>query len=248
MAKEKTSGTETCIRPDMRPRFLGHVETPVDRAEVLRYLGYPVDAGPNRELQKMLDHWIAEAEGRARPQAVFAVFPIEELGKQSLRLKTMCGTTEIRGAIGEFLGMAQQIVVFIATAGPHVEHLASQLMQEGKHLEALIVSAAGSERAEAAEMAVIEQLLDQSGVTGLVPTLPYSPGYCGIALSEQTKLFKLMGDQSAGVSLTVDCLMKPLKSVSGLIGLAAPGEVEQYGSPCDRCELKNCNMRRSSGG
>jgi hypothetical protein len=247
MAKQTASGAEPGIGPDMRPRFLDHVDAPIDRAEVLRYLGYPVDVVPNRELRELLEHWVAEAEGRAQPRAVFAGFPIAEIGKQSLCLKTTCGTTEFRGAIGEFLGKARQIVAFIATAGPNVELLASELMREGDHLEALIVSAVGSERAEAAEMAVIEQLRSQGGVTGLVPTLPYSPGYCGMALSEQTKLFELVGDHSVGVSLTVDCLMKPLKSVSGLIGLGLPEEVKQYGSPCDRCELKNCDMRRLSG-
>jgi len=246
MAKETISGGASSIMPDMRPRFLDHVTAPVDRAEVLRYLGYPVDAAPNRELRELLDHWIAEAEERALPRAVFAGFPIAKIGKQCLHLKTTCGAAKFHGAIGEFLGMARQIVAFIATAGPKVELLASQLMRKGEHLDALIVSAVGSERAEAAEIAVIEQLRDQSRVTGLVPTLPYSPGYCGIALSEQITLFELFESNTVGVSLTADCLMKPLKSVSGLIGLGLSEDVQQYGSPCDRCELQNCNMRRSS--
>ncbi len=245
--KEAASGTAPTIGPDMRLRCVDCVDAPIDRTEVLRYLGYPVDVAPNRALCTLLDDWVAEAAERAQPRAVFAVFPIAEIGSRSLRLRTTRGTVEFRGAIGEFLAMAQQIVAFIATAGPQIELLASELMRAGDHLEAMIVSAVGSERAEAAEMAVIEQLRGQSDVTGLVPTLPYSPGYCGMALSEQTKLFELVGDRSVGVRLTEDCLMKPLKSVSGLVGLALPEDVEQHGSPCDRCELKHCEMRRSSG-
>jgi hypothetical protein len=38
--------------------------------------------------------------------------------------------------------------------------------------------------------------------------------------------------------------MQPLKSVSGLIGIGLAEQVQSYGSPCDRCELYACSMRR----
>ena len=65
-----------------------------------------------------------------------------------------------------------------------------------------------------------------------------------MSLTEQTKLFSLFDQANIGVTLTAECLMRPLKSVSGLIGLGLAEEVEQFGSPCDRCELHNCDMRR----
>ena len=98
--------------------------------------------------------------------------------------------------------------------------------------------------AEAAEAAVIQQLRELAGPQGLAPTLPYSPGYCGIALTEQTKLFSLFGGETVGVELTEDCMMRPLKSISGLIGLGPADEIGVHGSPCERCELYNCAMRR----
>lgn len=83
-----------------------------------------------------------------------------------MRLNTAQGVVEFKGATGEFLGASQQVAAFIATAGPNVEALASEMMS-------------------------------------------------------------------------------PLKSVSGLIGLGPPEDIQQYGSPCDRCELSNCDMRRN---
>ncbi len=74
--------------------------------------------------------------------------------------------------------------------------------------------------------------------------MPYSPGYCGMPLTEQTKLFGLFDPENVGVRLSSDCLMRPLKSVSGLIGLGPAEDVKEFGSPCDRCELRGCAMRR----
>jgi hypothetical protein len=63
-------------------------------------------------------------------------------------------------------------------------------------------------------------------------------------LVEQRKLFGLFAKLDVGVRLTDVCLMQPVKSISGLVGLGLADEVVATGSPCDRCELQNCNMRR----
>jgi hypothetical protein len=117
-------------------------------------------------------------------------------------------------------------------------------MGRGECLAGLIVNSVGAERAEAAEAVVIEQLRAVSQPCGFAPTLPYSPGYCGMALTQQRTLFSLFGDYDVGVTLTDSCLMRPLKSVSGLIGLGPAERVAAFGSPCDRCELYSCAMRR----
>ena len=223
---------------------IDHVDSPVDRDEVLRYLGYPQDVTPDGSIMRMLDRWVREAMDLARPRAVYTVLPVVEMDKRRLRLRSTPKETEFRGAIGEFLGGSRQIAAFIATAGSGVETLASQLLREGEDLPAVIVNAVGAERAEAAKAVVIERLREEGAAHDLAPTLCYSPGYCGMALSEQSKLFSLFGDETAGVTLTESQLMCPLKSVSGLIGLMQRERLQQHRSPCDRCEMADCNMRR----
>jgi hypothetical protein len=223
---------------------IDQVPEPVDLGEVLRYLGYPPGVEPNRHLAEILDDWVLKASRRASPRAVYMVLPVTELRPRSLRLETATGEVEFRGAVGEFLGAAECVAAFIATAGPDVELLASELMRQGESLAGLIVNSVGAERAEAAEAVVIQQLREQSREFGFAPTLPYSPGYCGMALTQQRTLFGLFGDYDVGVTLTDSCLMRPLKSVSGLIGLGPAERVAAFGSPCDRCELYTCAMCR----
>lgn len=219
---------------------------PVDRREVLRYLGYPARAVPPPWLESSLERWIDQASRLARPQATWVVLPVVNIGPRRLVLASIHGDVQFEGAIGEFLAASRRVAAFVATAGSEVERLAESLMQRSEMLAALIVNAVGSERAEAAEASVIESLRDEAPQTGLVPTLPYSPGYCGMALTEQRKLFSVFAGQDLGVTLSSDCLMRPLKSVSGLIGLGLPEDVRRFGSPCDRCDVQRCAMRRTA--
>lgn len=229
---------------ESRHQSLSEVVEPVDRGEVLRYMGYPQGFAPTSEIQHELEHWIDQATTASRPHASFIVLPVEGMTRRSLRLHTNDGVVEFSGAIGEFLGVSQKVCLFIATAGWEIERLASQMGAEGNPLAALIVNAVGAERAEAAEYAVIEQIRQVAATDHLAPTLPYSPGYCGMALTEQAKLFQLFEGVESGVELTENFLMRPLKSVSGLIGIGPANDVTLFDSPCERCELGNCSMRR----
>ena len=229
---------------DGLPQVVDRVDEPIDVGEVLRYAGYPEGHIPNANLQPIFDQWIDAAAQRAEPRGVYVVLPVAEIGKRTLRLQTTNSGCEFSGAIGEFLGPSRLVVAFIATAGPDVESLASELLQDGDDLGAVIVNAVGAERAEAAEAKITQSVAEQIRPFGYAPSLPYSPGYCGMALTEQQNLFSLFGQETVGVKLTDDCVMRPLKSVSGLIGLAPAEEVGEHGSPCDRCELYSCAMRR----
>ncbi len=226
------------------PIIIDRVDEPVDRQEVLRYLGYPAGVAPSSAIESMLDSWLGEAGKLAHPRAVYLVLPVVAKDRRTLQLQTWDRIIEFRGAIGEFLSPAEWVAAFIATAGCGIETLASERMNQGDALAALIINSVGAERAEAAEAAVIAQLRSRVSLFDMAPTLPYSPGYCGMKLTQQKALFELFGAKTVGVSLTDHYLMRPLKSVSGLIGIGPADQVLADGSPCERCELHNCAMRR----
>jgi hypothetical protein len=232
------------IYRDAAPHAVEGPAADVDRSEVLRYLGYPAGHVPHLRIQPLLDQWIAEGAALAAPRAAYRVFPVHERTAHWIDLQSQPEATRFRGAIGEFLGPARWVAVFVATAGPAVECLAGDLLAAGDAFGALVVSAVAAERAEAAEATVLRALHSAFKPLGVAPTLPYSPGYCGMALTEQRPLFALLGDATAGVELTEACVMRPLKSVSGLVGLGPAELVRAGGSPCDRCDMRQCSMRR----
>ena len=226
------------------PCIVDDVSEPIDRGEVLRYLGYPVDVLPQPQILESIDRWIGEAAALAKTWAVSMVFPVAAVESRRLVLETSVGSVAFRGAIGEFLGASQYIAAFIATAGPDIEQAASKLLAEGDELAAMVLNAVGAERAEAAEAAAAALLRSRAASVDFALTLPYSPGYCGMALTEQRTLFSLFEDVELRVSLTSSCMMRPIKSISGLIGIGPSADVKDLGSPCERCELHTCAMRR----
>ena len=135
------------------------------------------------------------------------------------------------------------MAVFAVSAGEEISLLSESAAKNGDAFSALVMDAVGSWAAEAAAdvlmQSVRRHLRDEEDLT-----LRYSPGYCGMEISQQSKLFQLMPAEAVGVSLMPSMLMHPLKSISGLVGLAPREAVSSYRSPCDLCPRTGCPMQR----
>ena len=63
--------------------------------------------------------------------------------------------------------------------------------------------------------------------------------------SAQRDLFAYIGDHPTGITINESCLMQPIKSVSGIIGIGDEVRKRPYG--CDICNSASCayrNIRR----
>jgi hypothetical protein len=75
--------------------------------------------------------------------------------------------------------------------------------------------------------------------------LPYSPGYCGWAVSGQRRLFARLQPVEVGITLNASCVMQPLKSVSGVL-VAGPVEAHLFDNEfdcCASCTTRECEAR-----
>jgi hypothetical protein len=209
--------------------------------EIRRYLGYPPEAVPAAQIAERIEAVTNAAQATLRPRGAYAIHGVT--GQTPHRLH-VAGAT-IRGDVARFLGAVDRIGVVVATAGPGISQLADGYTREGDSLGAWIADAIGSWAAEAAADAVTDRVRAHAGA-GESVTLRYSPGYCGMAMTQQAIVFGLVDAEAAGVRLLPSMLMQPLKSVSGIVGLGpavGPGAAV-LGSPCDACDRVNCHMRR----
>jgi len=80
--------------------------------------------------------------------------------------------------------------------------------------------------------------------------LGYSPGYCGWHISGQRRLFERLGPGEIGISLNDSCLMRPLKSVSGVLvaGAAPIHRFRPEFTCCAECATRLCVPRMRSVG
>jgi hypothetical protein len=212
---------------------------PLVPAEIHRYLGYPREGSPAPPMAEQIAQVVVEAQLCLRPRGAYAVYPAPSRTAHSLQL----GDTTISGSIGEYLKDAERVAVFAVTAGEEISLLSESAAKSRDAFSALVMDAVGSWAAEAAADALMlhmrRHLRDEEELT-----LRYSPGYCGMEISQQRKLFQLVPAEAVGVRLLPSLLMYPLKSISGLVGLAPKEAVSSYRSPCDHCPRTGCHMRR----
>ena len=170
------------------------------------------------------------------------------LGRIEL-LDLAAGTLVIDGvifAVGRqvcgYLKEAEEGALFLCTAGALFSDEAHALNASGDFMEAYIIDAIGSLAVETAMDCIQQRLAEEQGERGLKITNRYSPGYCNWPLSDQKPLFALIGENPTGIELSPSCLMHPIKSVSGVIGIGKNARRRAYG--CAVCKNTTCIYRK----
>ena len=212
---------------------------PLDPVAIYRFLGYPQAVTPAPRMSEHIARIVAETQSCLHPRGAYAMYAVSSSTAYSLQLDD----TTISGKIGEYLKQADRIADFVVTVGEEISHLSESAAKDGDAFSAWVMDAVGSWAVEGAADALMLRLrrhLDEDREL----TLRYSPGYCGMDIGQQRKVFHLVPAASVGVTLMPSMLMHPLKSISGLVGFAPREAVSQYRSPCDFCPRTGCHMRR----
>jgi len=188
---------------------------------------------PEEPVMELTDRLLNEISDIAAPVCFFEIYEgkIEDV---SIILNET--VLQVNDVLSELMSGSEQFAVFAATAGLEFQCFHDKLKAEGDLLEIFVADAIGSCMAESAGDFLEKMLEKQTGV--LRHTNRFSPGYCGWHLSEQKKLFHLFGDNTCGITLSDSCLMKPIKSISGIIGIGKKVKEKTYG--CKYCTMKDC--------
>ncbi len=147
-------------------------------------------------------------------------------------------------AVSTQLKKAQQLVLFVCTAGEGLSQHARAISNEDPML-AYVFDVLGSVVVEKAMDKIQEQLQKEVAQQGLGISDRYSPGHCEWSLTDQVNLFSFFPDNFCGIQLSDSLIMHPIKSISGIIGI---GEgLKPRGFQCQLCKDQNCiygKMRR----
>jgi cobalamin-dependent methionine synthase I len=135
-----------------------------------------------------------------------------------------------------------EAIVFVATLGSGVDRLIANAVTD-RMSAAFLLDTIASRLVEAVADSVEKMLTDalppQEGTT-----LRYSPGYCDWPIEGQKMVFTVLDAAQIGLSLTEHCLMRPKKSLSGLIGVGPRRSVAEAGNACRFCRRLDCSHRR----
>ncbi len=166
---------------------------------------------------------------------------VEVTGDEFGRIFRGAGRNAPANPLKDIYPQALRLALFAVTVGPKPERLVARLFKEGKFELGYLLDAVASSAADR-----LAELL-QSGIWNLESgiALRYSPGYCGWDLTGQRALFRRLKPAQIGIRLRRSCLMEPLKSVSGVVVLAAAGahRFKNNFPFCPACATKSCRSR-----
>jgi len=213
----------------------------IDRNEVCRYLGYKGHTPP-AFISSLIDSQIARAYKLIKPTYTYALKAIQSIKGCEVFLEGSLVLTA--QTVSYVLSDCEFVAILLTTIGPDLEKESSNLMESGETLKATILDAIGSEAVEKTADRLQDHVEDLAEKMGCQATLRYSPGYCDWDVAQQEVLFKAIDSTVLGVKLTANCMMVPLKSVSGIIGIGKFDKTKP--PPCLECSRKaSCPYKRT---
>lgn len=178
----------------------------------------------------------------------YSVFQIEQLDIKNGQLRLSGHSEELQPGhqVCAYLRGCSEAAFFLCTAGALFSRESHRFNAQGDLLEAYLIDAIGSLTVENAMDRIHSALEEEMQSQGINITNRYSPGYCNWPITDQRSLFSLIGPNPTGIQLGDSCLMTPIKSVSGVIGLGKEAKKRPYG--CAICKNTTCIYRRLISG
>ncbi len=211
----------------------------IEKEEIYLNMGYR-EKTPEDSIVEQIENTWAEIACLCVPQYLYAIYPGDRKGATQVEVAGRVFSTG--KMIASYLEGMEQACLFVTTAGEEYDRYKKTLREKGELVSEFIADAIGSAVAEACVQRIQEELSER--YPDLPHSYPYSPGYCGWKLKEQTLLFSLLPDTPCGVTLNSSFLMYPIKSVSGIVGLGENLRRREYG--CAVCENINCYKRKEN--
>lgn len=160
----------------------------------------------------------ARAEALSNPIALLRWARVEAAGPDGVRLAD--GPVFSGRAVGALLGGCPLAMALLLTLGPRLETEVAALGDRGDLLEAFLLDTAAWAAIVAAGRALRLDLAARLRPHGWRVTHRLGPGHRDWPIEEQKALVDLFGNAADCVRLSEHGVLVPLKSISGLFGLA----------------------------
>lgn len=212
--------------------------------EVATIMGYAPGTEPSF-VPEMLEVLLEEATTHVSAGGCYSLFEIYEIKVPQGLIIHNSGSLRCGSKIAKQILGSDSFALFITTAGNSFDSWIKSKASGGDVLAEYLCSSIGSVIADKVADVIQEEINNLALRNGKGITNRYSPGYCSWNIREQRGIFDLLPAGKIGVSLTPSFLMKPIKSVSGIIGIGP----EKIPGPymCDLCNMTNCVVKRAKG-
>lgn len=194
----------------------------------------------NPRLINIAEQALEEGLSLVKTQVLFETYQIESVSH--LMVKLAGGKRLKADGLSQHLVQASELTVIVCTIGEELERYAAKVM-EAEIVRGLALYGVGSAAVEALANAACRRLELESEQRGMQSTIPLSPGMIGWPVDQgQPQIFSLLDPEKIGVQLSDGMFMRPLKSLSMVMGFGT--NLEQQGVICDYCNARDvCKYR-----
>lgn len=212
-------------------------ELEITEADVTELMGFEPGLAPE-PFPETIQRAIEKARKICRPTGGFSIFSDCSVNTSNNTIIIENQQFNPDKIVVTQLKSAQQIAIFVCTAGNVITDLANEMMTNGDIMMGYVLDTIGSVVADKTAVKIQQELEKDSSIGQLKISDRYSPGYCNWDVAEQHILFSLLPNGFCGITLSASALMWPVKSVSGIIGLGK--NLIQKGYQCHWCSDKDC--------
>lgn len=216
-----------------------------DRDDVLKAQGIPPGRASSENITTLLRRTTELFLESCEPAGIISEISIPEFEI----IYPGEGLNEKETPLDRVFRRADTLALFAVTSGQKVTEKIDELFAAREFaLGAMLDSFAsvGTDKAaDFAERYFFRWLIDRGKIASAKAASIYSPGYCGWHVSGQKKLFESLQPEDIGITLLDSFLMKPLKSISGVI-VVGEKEIhifEDSYSFCSECKTRFCRER-----
>lgn len=142
------------------------------------------------------------------------------LGEDALRIDSIY--------VAQGLAQCSRATVLALTIGPKLPQEAARCAQRGALYRSSIADLLGSHAVERLAQSFCDYLQQRALPKGLFATLRYSPGYGDWSLTAQRQVLPYLHHCSGMITLSENCLMEPVKSITAVIGWASTWQKPEY--------------------
>jgi hypothetical protein len=194
-------------------------------------------------LVKIAEEVIEEGSPMLAPVVLY-----RRIGVESFRHETvsLAGGGKLQGPlVASQLAGSTELIVALCTVGEALSTYASNRFNDDP-VRSLALDGLASASAEALAESACRRFEELAEADGLKVTMPLNPGMIGWPLDAgQAQLFALMDGGEIGVTLGAGGLMRPLKSLSLVVGIGR--DLAPNGCTCDYCSMRDTCLFKKSG-
>lgn len=198
--------------------------------------------GPQpRVMAKLVERAVEEGLALAEPTYLYRTLEVHKVRHNRLIVEG--------GSIGDewlasMLAPSRWLALGICTIGPKLEEKARAYTRAQEGPLGFFLDGVGTGLVEITRCALLAELDRLGAAQGFESSIPLSPGDTRWPLAGQQSIFDLLPAQTLGVSLTPGLVMRPLKSVSLVVGFGPDMGAAAEGSACDYCDIRDrCQLR-----